>query len=224
MDLDTTRSKTGHEQILEEFGSGRTQILIGTQMVTKGLDFDKVGLVGVFDADRMFYFPDFRSHERAFQMLVQVSGRAGRREKQGKVVIQTSQPGLPAFGFLTRHETTAFMTEQLTDRQLHHYPPYTRLLSIQFRHADKKVSYEGADVFAQQAKRILGDLEFLGPGEPSIGKVRNEYLFNLLIKIPRNHPHTQNSKQKLNRIADLVTAEKRFARLRIVFDVDPLGG
>ena len=221
MDLDTTRSKNGHENILDDFASGRTRILVGTQMVTKGLDFGNVGLVGVFDTDRMLYFPDFRSHERAFQLLVQVSGRSGRREKQGRVVVQTFQPQLPLFDRLVKHEVLPFMEEQLADRSSNQYPPFTRLIGVHFRHAEKRISYEGAAFFADQARIALKDLLVLGPAEPGIGKVRNEYIHHVLIKISRDHANLSAVKQRLRRILTVMMGERKFAKVKVVFDVDP---
>ena len=138
MDLDTTRSKTGYETIIEQFEKGETNILVGTQMVTKGLDFDHVSLVGIFNADRMIHFPDFRSYERAYQLITQVSGRAGRRDKPGTVVIQTSSPEHPLFQTILHHGFEDFYFGQLTDRQEHDYPPFSRLIEITVKHTDKK--------------------------------------------------------------------------------------
>jgi len=221
MDLDTTRSKTSHEEILSGFAEGRTKILVGTQMVTKGLDFDNVGLVGVFDCDRLMYFPDFRSHERTFQVLVQVSGRAGRREKRGSVVIQTHQPGHPLFAHLTENKVKEFAEMQLEDRRLHQYPPYTRLIAIGFRHPDKAVSNSGAAEFCRQATRAIPGVTLLGPSEPPVSRIRNEYLHQAVLKIPRQTGHLPEIKDRLNRISNLLTTDRKFSRLKIVFDVDP---
>ena len=221
MDLDTTRSKSGYEEILSAFAEGKTNILVGTQMVTKGLDFDKVGLVGVFDCDRLMYFPDFRSHERTFQVLVQVSGRAGRREKKGTVVIQTHQPRHPLFAHLTEHQVKAFMDTQLADRHQHQYPPYTRLIAVSFRHSDKAMSQQGATEFCRQASRALSGITLLGPSEPPVSRIRNEYVHQAVLKIPRQSGNLPEIKERLMRIATIVTSDRKLSRLRIVFDVDP---
>lgn len=222
MDLDTTRTKGGYDSILTDFEKGETNILVGTQMVTKGLDFDHVSLVGVFDADRMIHFPDFRSHERAFQLIVQVSGRAGRREKQGKVIIQTSQSQHPIFSYVLRHDVEGFLSDQLEDRKSNAYPPYARLIEITFRHIDKNISRKSAEWFATEAKKILKGVRFMGPGEPMISKVRNEFLHSILVKIPRDQGQLQAIKSQLRLLSDRSSEMKEFRNVRIAFDVDPM--
>lgn len=222
MDLDTTRTKTGYENILEGFESGETDILVGTQMVTKGLDFDRVSLVGVFDADRMMHFPDFRSYERAFQLIMQVSGRSGRREKQGKVVIQTSNTSHPLFTFVLDHQVTGFLQEQLADRQAHFYPPYSRLIEITLKHMDKKICREAADILAQSIREKVKEAKVLGPGEPMIARIRNEFLMTTLLKIPRNTGKLAEIKQSLLGIAAALSQRKEYRSVKILFDVDPV--
>lgn len=221
MDLDTTRSKSGYETIIESFESGETDILVGTQMVTKGLDFDRVSLVGVFDADRMIHFPDFRSYERAFQLITQVSGRAGRRQKPGKVVIQTSSPAHPLFAFVLENNVTGFIREQLLDRQEHFYPPYTRLVHITFKHTDKKKVYEAAERYAQGLDSKLPGIRKLGPGEPMIARIRNEYLMLIILKINRDQGKLNEIKSTLKVLADMLAQSKEYRNTKIVFDVDP---
>jgi primosomal protein N' (replication factor Y) len=222
MDLDTTRTRSGYESILSDFEKGETDILVGTQMVTKGLDFDRVNLVGVFDADRMMHFPDFRSYERAFQLIIQVSGRAGRREKQGKVIIQTSNPQHPLFAFVVLHDITGFLEEQLRDREVHQYPPFARLVEITFKHLDKGTGKNVATWFAAQAKEKLKSIKVMGPGEPMISKIRNEFLHTVLLKIPRNQGQLQEIKEYLLSLAGYAIDEKSFRNVKIVFDVDPV--
>jgi len=221
MDLDTTRSRSGYETIIEGFESGKTNILVGTQMVTKGLDFDGVSLVGVFDTDRMMHFPDFRSYERAFQLITQVSGRAGRRATKGKVVLQTSDPHHPLFRYVIENDVQGFLHDQLLDREEHFYPPYTRLIEITFKHTDKKIAIAVADRFAQALKNQLNYLRILGPGEPMISKIRNEYLMSILVKINRNQGKLHEIKHTLNALATQLLQEKEYRNTRIVFDVDP---
>lgn len=221
MDLDTTRSKSGYENIIEGFETGRTDILVGTQMVTKGLDFDKVSLVGVFDADRMMHFPDFRSYERAFQLITQVSGRAGRRNKKGKVVIQTSNPQHPLFQLVLSNDVIGFMENQLKDRHEHFYPPYSRLIEITLKHTDKKTVYEMANLLADQFKQRLKTIRLLGPGEPMISKIRNEYLQSIVLKIPRDQGKLGEIKFSLRELAEQIKEKKEYRNGRIVFDVDP---
>jgi len=222
MDLDTTRTKSGYENIIEGFESGETDILVGTQMVTKGLDFDKVNLVGVFDADRMMHFPDFRSYERAFQLITQVSGRSGRREKKGKVIIQTSDPSHPLFSFITAHNVTGFIQEQLDDRRNHFYPPYSRLIEITVKHIDKKICREVSEHFSTIIQEHLTGVKILGPGEPMISKIRNEFLMTILIKIPRDQGKLGDLKNYLLQVMGPLTQTKEYRNTKIVFDVDPV--
>ncbi|MFM7485544.1 MAG: primosomal protein N', partial [Cytophagales bacterium] len=221
MDLDTTRSKSGYENIIEGFENGRTDILVGTQMVTKGLDFDRVSLVGVFDADRMMHFPDFRSYERAFQLITQVSGRAGRRNKRGKVIIQTSNPEHPLFQQLVKNDVQGFLEQQLVDRQEHFYPPYSRLIEITLKHTDKKVVRTLADEFVALIKPVLKKVLVLGPAEPIISKIRNEFLLSIAIKIARNQGNLGETKTVLSQIAGQLKERKEYRNVKIVFDVDP---
>jgi primosomal protein N' (replication factor Y) len=221
MDLDTTRTKSGYDDIISGFESGATDVLIGTQMVTKGLDFDKVSLVGVFDADRLMHFPDFRSYERAFQLITQVSGRAGRRAKQGKVVIQTSNPKHPLFAFVIENKVTEFLKEELADRQRHYYPPFARLIEITFKHTDKKVVVEAAEKYTAAVKAKIKNVKVLGPGEPMISKIRNEYLMHVLIKIARNQGGLAEIKNVLHTQETILHQEKNFRSVKVVFDVDP---
>lgn len=221
MDLDTTRSRSGYENIIEGFESGETNILVGTQMVTKGLDFDRVSLVGVFDTDRMMHFPDFRSYERAFQLITQVSGRAGRRATKGKVVLQTFDPHHALFRYVIQNDVQGFLQDQLTDRQEHFYPPYTRLVEIIFKHTDKKVVVELADNFARELKNQLKLIRILGPGEPMISKIRNEYLMSILVKINRDQGKLHEIKHVLSHTATVFLQMKEYRSAKIVYDVDP---
>ena len=222
MDLDTTRTKSGYENIIEGFESGETNILVGTQMVTKGLDFDKVSLVGVFDADRMMHFPDFRSYERAFQLITQVSGRSGRREKKGKVIIQTNNPVHPLFSFIIAHNVTGFLQEQLDDRKQHFYPPYSRLIEITVKHMDKKICREAAEKLSETIKGTVTGIKMLGPGEPMISKIRNEFLMTILIKVPRDQGKLGDLKIILQQAAQHLNDQKEYRNAKIVFDVDPV--
>ena len=221
MDLDTTRSKSGYENIIEGFERGETDILVGTQMVTKGLDFDQVSLVGVFDADRMMHFPDFRSHERAFQLTTQVSGRSGRRAKKGTVVIQTSNPDHPLFSYVIKNDVVGFIQSEIADRKEHAYPPFSRLIAITIKHIDKKLCIESAEAFTTAAKAGLKGIKVMGPGEPMISKIRNEYLMSILLKIPRDMGKLSEIKLRLQVIDDKIHQEKTYRSIKIVFDVDP---
>jgi primosomal protein N' (replication factor Y) len=222
MDLDTTRSKTGYETIIDHFERGETNILVGTQMVTKGLDFDKVSLVGIFNADRMIHFPDFRSYERAFQLITQVSGRAGRRDKPGRVVIQTSSPDHPLLLTILNRSFEEFYHSQLADRELHNYPPFYRLIEVTIKHTDKKTCKTAAQVATDSFKSSLGNARIFGPGEPMVSKIRNQYLMSVLVKIARNNPELGAIKQSLVQVVQNIVKEKEFRNVRIIIDVDPV--
>ncbi|HMG94548.1 MAG TPA: primosomal protein N', partial [Chryseolinea sp.] len=222
MDLDTTRSKTGYETIIDHFERGETNILVGTQMVTKGLDFNNVSLVGIFNADRMIHFPDFRSYERAFQLITQVSGRAGRRDKPGQVVIQTSSPDHPLLLTILNRGFEDFYQSQLADRELHNYPPYYRLIEVTIKHTDKKTCREAAQVAADSFKSSLASARIFGPGEPMVSKIRNQYLMSVLVKIARNNPELGTIKHNLVQVVQNVLKEKSFRNVRIIIDVDPV--
>jgi primosomal protein N' (replication factor Y) len=191
-------------------------------MVTKGLDFDHVSLVGVFDADRMMHFPDFRSYERAFHLITQVSGRAGRRAKQGKVVIQTSNPSHKLFSFIIKNDVIGFLQEQVRDRQENLYPPFTRLIEITFKHIDKKIAREVSEKYADEIRPKLKQVRLLGPGEPMISKIRNEYLMTLLLKIPRGIGHLAEMKTMLLETSHRYQQTKEYRNVKFVFDVDPV--
>jgi primosomal protein N' (replication factor Y) (superfamily II helicase) len=222
MDLDTTRAKSSYENIIESFASGQTDILVGTQMVTKGLDFDHVSLVGIFDADRMLFFPDFRSHERAFQLITQVSGRAGRREKQGKVIIQTSNIQHPVLQQVLSGNQEEFYSIHLQDRQQYHYPPFSRLINITIKHQDVKMAVAASRTFADAIHAGITNIKVYGPAEPMVSKIRNLYLRSILIKIGRDNKQLSAIKQRLEHISQQVLKEKNFRQCRIIFDIDPI--
>lgn len=222
MDLDTTRTKTGYETIIEQFEKQETNILVGTQMVTKGLDFDHVSLVGIFNADRMIHFPDFRSYERAYQLITQVSGRAGRRDKPGEVIIQTSSPDHPLLHMILNYDYQQFYNTQLEDRHRHDYPPFARLIEITVKHTDKKICNLTASALTHQLRTELAGVKIFGPGEPMISKIRNQYLLTILIKIPRGKSDLAGLKLQLQSITMNLLKVKEHRNTRIVIDVDPV--
>lgn len=222
MDLDTTRSKTGYETILAGFENGETDILVGTQMVTKGLDFDRVSLVGVFNADRMMHFPDFRSYERAYQLITQVSGRAGRRARQGQVVVQTSNPSHPVLNFILKNNFETFFETEMADRHRHDYPPFTRLIEITIKHTDKRVCHDASRRLATLLREKLTHIKIMGPGEPMVSKIRNQYLMTILLKIPRGKADLPQIKHVIQTSVDGVMQEKLLRTVRIIADVDPV--
>jgi primosomal protein N' (replication factor Y) len=222
MDLDTTRRKYSYQKIINDFENGDIDILVGTQMVSKGLDFDRVSLVGIVEVDRMLHFPDFRSHERTFQLSVQVSGRAGRKETPGKVIIQSADVQQLILKQIRNQDYRAFYLSEITDRDKFKYPPFYRLIKIIMKHKDKEVVDKGAERVTQMMRNRLGEIEVLGPYEPVISRIRNLYLMEGIIKIPRAGSKLKSIKEQLLYVANKIRQDKLYKQLWIVFDVDPL--
>lgn len=220
MDLDTTRTKSGYVNIIQAFEEGSTDILIGTQMISKGLDFDRVNLVGVFDADRIMHFPDFRSYERAFQLITQVSGRSGRRGTQGNVLIQTNNPQHPLFRYISANDSVAFLEHEIQDRQANFYPPFSRLIQLTIKHADRQVCIDASRWLAARITKI-SNVHLRGPADPIISKIRNEYLRTILLKIPRSGINLSMLKETLLKYELELNSEKKYSRVKVSFDVDP---
>ncbi len=221
MDLETTRNKGSFERIINNFEHNQTNILVGTQMVSKGLDFDNVTLVCVLNADNMLQFPDFRATERAFQMLMQVSGRAGRKEKKGQVLIQTYDPTQRIFDYLLKQDYQGFYEYELKDRELLKYPPYFRLTNLTIKHRDVKVAAAFADKLAFNLRKKLPQKSVLGPATPFIGKIRNFYLFEILVKVERQ-VNTAAVKEFLRKqIDDTKFSKSEFRNVLVIADVDP---
>lgn len=216
MDLDTTGTRKKYLEVIEGFESGRIRILVGTQIVTKGLDFGNVGLVGILNADNLFYFPDFRAFERSYQLLAQVAGRAGRREAPGEVVIQTYATDHPVIRELTKGTFMNFYLAQLRERHDFLYPPYTRLIRLTLKHRKKEVVKELADRMANELKDIP-ECSVLGPQSPVVGRIQTLYLVNILLKFPKSRPVGEE-----RRLLRDVLDSKAYGRLRIIADVDPL--
>jgi len=183
MDIDTVRGKHAHDQLIQQFEQQRVDILVGTQMVVKGLDFEKVDLVGILDADGLLHFADFRVNERAFQLMEQVSGRAGRRDTMGRVLIQTTQPGHPVLKFVTEHNYEHFYEDEMQKRKQFFYPPFSRTIQLTFRHKLKDVVHDAAHRYADALKNRYKEY-MSGPAEPMISRVRNQYLMELLLNFP----------------------------------------
>lgn len=221
MDLDTTRAKNAYQQIIQEFEEGGIDILVGTQMVSKGLDFDNVSVVGIFDADRMIHFPEFRASERAFQMLTQVSGRAGRRaNKPGKVLIQTANPGQNLLEKVITGDYQGMYEAELPEREKFYYPPYTRLIKIIVKHLDANVSLRAAQLLANKLIENLGSSRVLGPQPPLVERVRNQFLFDILIKLEREKINFKAAKSFIQEKVTDVLADKSLKGIHIVIDVD----
>lgn len=220
MDWDTVRGKHGHEKIIARFASGEVDILVGTQMVTKGLDFDNVGLVGVMSADQMLHFPDFRATERAFQLLLQVSGRAGRKKKQGKVLIQAFKTNHPVLREVKQSSFKEFVQREMTERNEFHYPPFHRLIKLQLKHKKVDVVEKAAQFFAKALHAKLGD-KVLGPAKPGISRIRTYYLQDIMIKLSKSSEQLEYTKQLILDLQNLLRAQKGFSSVRLVIDVDP---
>ncbi|MFN3528828.1 MAG: primosomal protein N' [Bacteroidia bacterium] len=220
LDLDATRKKHAFADIIRNFEQGKIDILIGTQMVTKGLDFDKVTLVGVLNADQSLRMPDFRANERTFQLLEQVSGRAGRREIKGRVIIQTREPGRAIFKLLKRHDYHAFAELELTERSLHSYPPYTRLIHINLRHREQPTVTLAAQKLGAMLVKALGE-RVKGPATPVIERIRDEYHRELLIKMERDKMDPAKVKAFVKDCLFKLETDPLLKGLRIYQDVDP---
>ena len=222
MDLDTTRSKYSYQRIIEGFEEGAIDILVGTQMVSKGLDFDQVNLVGIFDTDRMIHFPDFRSHERAYYLITQASGRAGRKSKEGLVIIQTNDPDQPVLQQVGNHDYHSFFQWEITERKHFHYPPFTRLINITFKHRDKQLSFQAADFYFNEIRKQMTNQRIIGPVEPIIGKIKNRYLHEIKLKLDKQSINLPVVKKYLKSTSIMMRNMPTFRSVGVVFDVDPI--
>jgi primosomal protein N' (replication factor Y) (superfamily II helicase) len=218
MDQDTTRGKFGFEKIIDSFKNREIDILVGTQMLAKGLDFDNVSLVGIMNADNMLHHPDFRAFERSFQMMTQVAGRAGRSEKQGKVVIQTYNPNHNTIQQVTMHDYSGMYKEQLYDRQIYKYPPYFRIIKLTLKHRDFDKLKEGTMWMYQVLSQNL-KMPVLGPEEPAINRIRNEYIRTILIKIPQNSP-LGATKKTIQKMLNSFEAVPQYRAIKLIVNVD----
>ena len=219
LDLDSVRTKNAYEEVIASFENGDTDILVGTQMVTKGLDFDKVSLVGILNADNMLNFPDFRAHERSFQLLTQVCGRAGRRQKQGRATIQTSNPSHSIIRYVVRGDYVGMFNEQLEERRLFYYPPFYRLINITLKHKDIAVVSSAAKELANIMRSGFGK-RVLGPESPLINRIQNRYINVILLKLERN-ANLNEAKKLLQNCIVAVQSMPKYKSLSIVPDVDP---
>jgi primosomal protein N' (replication factor Y) len=219
MDLDTTRSKYAYKQIIDDFEDKNIDILIGTQMVTKGLDFDHVSVVGILNADSLISFPDFRSHERAYQLITQVSGRAGRKHKPGKVYVQTSQPSHPLLQYVMNDDIRLFYNNQLKEREQYHYPPFMRLIELNLISKDINVVNNLSEELAHSLKPFFGK-DMLGPQFPLVSKIRNNYYKRIVLKVHK----TANARQVrdvLNLEISNLHLNNKSMQFRVQVDVDP---
>ncbi|MES2576213.1 MAG: primosomal protein N' [Bacteroidota bacterium] len=218
MDQDTTRGKFGFEKIIDSFKNREMDILVGTQMLAKGLDFDNVSLVGIMNADNMLYHPDFRAFERSFQMMTQVAGRAGRSEKQGKVVIQTYNPNHNTIQQVTNNDYLGMYKEQLYDRQIYKYPPYFRIIKLTLKQRDFDKLKEGSMWLYQVMSQNL-NMPVLGPEEPAISRIRNEYIRTIIIKIPQN-ASIVSTKKTIQKMLNSFEAVAQYRAIKVTSNVD----
>ncbi|MBU2650779.1 MAG: primosomal protein N' [Bacteroidetes bacterium] len=220
MDLDTTRGKFSHQEIINEFEAGRIDVLVGTQMVTKGLDFDNVSLVGIMNADNLLNFPDFRSFERGFQLITQVSGRAGRKNKVGTVIIQTYNAAHPILQYIAQNAYHPMFLEQMKDRQKFRYPPYYRLIRIRVKHRDPDLLNEASGLYARILKKTLGN-RILGPEYPLVARIKNQYIKDILVKSEKDASISWVKSKILEGTQEL-QSEHKFKGIMIQMDIDPV--
>lgn len=219
MDLDTTRTRTAYERIINDFEEGKTDILIGTQMISKGLDFDRVSVVGILNADSMMNYPDFRSYERAFQLMAQVAGRAGRKNKQGLVVLQTKSPENPLIHQIMANDYTRLYQEQMEERSLFKYPPFYRLIYVYLKHRKEDILNQAADLMAAHLRQGMGE-RILGPDKPPVARIQSLFIRKIVIKIEQEASMSK-VRRYLTQVQRILIEDERFRSLMVYYDVDP---
>lgn len=220
MDLDTTRTRSAYEKIIADFEQGKTDILIGTQMVSKGLDFDHVSVVGILNADTMLNYPDFRSYERAFQLMAQVAGRAGRKNKQGRVILQTKSIDHPIIAQVMANDYEQMVAGQLAERQMFHYPPYYRLVYVYLKNRNEILLEQMADVMAGKLRTVFG-ARVLGPDKPPVGRIQTLFIKKIIVKIEYN-ASMGRARELLLQVQREMIEDERFKSLIVYYDVDPM--
>jgi primosomal protein N' (replication factor Y) len=221
MDFDAVRNKHAHDVLIQQFEQRKLDVLVGTQMVVKGLDFDNVDLVGIIDADGLLHFTDFRVHERAFQLMEQVSGRAGRKDGKGRVMIQTSTPQHPLLLHVAHHDYKGMYNEEIAKRKQFFYPPFSRIIKIILRHKERELVQQAAHQIANALATPYGKY-IVGPAEPVVNRVRNQYLMELILKLPRDSQTITNCKTDILKAIAAIHSEKKFLRVAIIPDVDAI--
>ena len=220
MDLDTTRTRNAYERLIGDFAAGRTHVLVGTQMISKGLDFDHVGVVGILDADSMLNYPDFRAYEHAFMMMAQVSGRAGRKGERGQVILQTRNAEARVIGQVVNNDYTGFFDKLMEERRLFHYPPYYRLIYIYLRHRREEVVESASIEMGGRLRQWFGE-RILGPDKPAVARVKSMSVRKIVVKLENGIDHRQ-ARQYLRLAEKQLMENKRYATLQLYFDVDPV--
>ncbi len=221
MDMDSVRGKTAHDMLIKQFEQQRVDILVGTQMVVKGLDFDHVDLVGILDADSLLNFSEFRVNERAFQLMEQVSGRAGRKDGKGRVMIQVANTRHPVLQWVIGHDFKSFYTAETTARQQFFYPPFSRIIRVTFKHKLREIVQDAASVFALHLHKDFGNY-LTGPGEPVIARIRNQYIMELMLKLPKNGSTIAFAKQVIQQQKAILQNDRKFRSVVVVPDIDPV--
>lgn len=221
MDYDSIKGKHDHDALIKMFEQQRIDILVGTQMVVKGLDFEHVNLVGILDADGILNFTDFRVNERAFQLMEQVSGRAGRKDGKGKVLVQVSNTTHPVLGFVQQHDFRQLYEFEIANRKQFYYPPFSRLIQVTFKHKEQQIAEEAANIMMQGLKTSFGKY-LSGPAEPLVNKVRGQYLQELLLKLPKDSQLIDRCKAAIEQQIIIIQTNKRYRQVNIVPDVDPV--
>ena len=221
MDYDSVKGKHDHDNLIHLFEQHRIDILVGTQMVVKGLDFENVSLVGIIDADGILNFTDFRVNERAYQLMEQVSGRSGRKDGKGKVMVQVSNIHHPVLQFVKEHNYLHLFEFEIENRKQFDYPPFTRLIQVTFKHKEKHIAEEAANIFTQGLKNPFGHL-INGPSQPIVDRVRNQYLWEILIKLPKDAAFIQQCKKAIYQQMVIVQSNKRYRSVHIIPNIDPI--
>jgi len=221
MDLDSTRSKNSYQKIIKDFEERKIDILVGTQMITKGLDFDKVSVVGILNAESLINFPDFRSLERAYQLMAQVSGRAGRKEKRGKVIIQTSNPKNIIYDYVVNNNYMDFFNAEIDHRKNFFYPPFYKLIKISLKHARLDKLNEGSYYLSEGLRKRFKS-NVLGPEFPPIERIRNKYIKNIMLKFDHSKRSLKRTKEKVKEEINNFRAKKKYQSITVHIDVDPL--
>lgn len=219
MDLDTTRTRNAYERLIEDFSSGKTNLLIGTQMISKGLDFDKVSVVGILNADSMLNYPDFRAYEHAFMMMAQVSGRAGRKGKRGLVILQTKSPELPVISQVVHNDYATFYRDLLEERKAFHYPPFYHLINVYLKHKHEKVCQQASMELGQTLRGWFGE-RILGPDKPAVARVKTMNIRKIVLKL-ENGIDQKKVREYLKYAQTMMLKDPRYGALQIYYDVDP---
>ncbi|MBF1627258.1 MAG: primosomal protein N', partial [Prevotella sp.] len=220
MDLDTTHTRNAYERLINDFSTGKNNLLIGTQMVTKGLDFGKVSVVGILNADSMLNYPDFRAYEQAFMMMSQVSGRAGRKGKRGEVILQTKTPDLPVIQYVVHNDYPTFFKELLDERREFHYPPFYHLVYVYLKHRDENIVNTAGVELGSRLRDIFG-ARVLGPDKPAVARVKTLSIRKIVLKLENGIDYPR-VRQYLRGVLDAMMKDKRYGALQVYYDVDPL--